>query len=88
MMNLDSFRERLEASLRGQVEAVVEVALNEDHGFEASIVSPAFEGMDEADRQALIWGIMRDAFNPNERKRIDFLFTDAPSERPAPAAAH
>lgn len=45
------------------------------------IVSSDFEGMDEADRQSLVWGHLLHSIAVEEMGRIEFIFTDAPSER-------
>lgn len=46
----------------------------------ATVVSPIFEGLNEADRQAKIWGHLREHLPPDERYIIRFVFTDTPAE--------
>lgn len=45
------------------------------------IVSPSFEGLDEVDRQRIVWDHLRKSFSDDELEQIEFIFTDAPSER-------
>ena len=45
----------------------------------AQVVSGSFEGLDEATRQARVWKVF-DALTDDERRRLEFIFTNAPSE--------
>jgi acid stress-induced BolA-like protein IbaG/YrbA len=45
-----------------------------------SIVSPDFEGVDEADRQALVWGHLYEQASEWERRGVEFVFTSTPEE--------
>ncbi len=45
-----------------------------------SVVSPDFERMEEGRRQEIVWEQLLEDFEPDERDRIDFVYTDAPSE--------
>lgn len=44
------------------------------------IVSSDFEGMEEGDRQVLVWNHLQKRFTLDEMGQIEFFFTDAPSE--------
>jgi hypothetical protein len=44
------------------------------------VISPDFEGMDEGDRQVLVWNHLQKTFDLDEMGQIEFFFTDAPSE--------
>jgi len=48
----------------------------------ARVVSPSFEGIDEAERQAVIWDLL-EQLPAEDRRRIEFVFTDSPSEEAA-----
>ena len=50
------------------------------------IVSKSFERMDEGERQRLVWDHVIRNLEPEIRDRLDFLFTDAPSELELEAA--
>ena len=82
MDDLESFGRKLRESL-GQdlVEPEVIVVRGDFHKLEGSIVSPTFEGMDEARRQEIVWGCVLRDFETQEWRRIDFLYTNAPSEQ-------
>lgn len=49
----------------------------------ARVVSKTFEGMNEARRQALVWNRLLNTLDDSDQRRVEFVFTDAPSERPA-----
>ncbi len=44
------------------------------------VSAPGFEGMDESDRQEIVWRAILDQFSPAEQDRVEFIYTDAPSE--------
>ena len=46
----------------------------------AQIVSPNYEGMDEAERQSMVWNHIHRALDDEEQRRVEFVYTDAPSE--------
>ncbi len=48
------------------------------------VVSPSFEDMDDGDRQHLIWAHALKIFDYDEQDRIEFIFTEAPSESNTP----
>ena len=57
------------------------------------LVSPDFEGMNEGQRQRLVFDTILERMSDFDQRRIAFIFTDAPSEvhqtqsTPPPAAA-
>jgi acid stress-induced BolA-like protein IbaG/YrbA len=46
----------------------------------AVVVSPAFEQLDEAERQRLVWNHLHQHFDLRELARIEFVFTNTPQE--------
>jgi acid stress-induced BolA-like protein IbaG/YrbA len=60
----------------------IEVRILENRGTRvlAAITSPSFEGMNEAERQALVWGKLIDDLGDYESRRVEFVFTDTPRE--------
>jgi acid stress-induced BolA-like protein IbaG/YrbA len=46
----------------------------------ALVVSPTFEGMDEADRQALVWGKLFDSLDNRDQRSVEFIYTKSPAE--------
>lgn len=49
--------------------------------FNAIVVSPAFEGMDEGERQYRVWKHVLDRLDPAESANIEFIYTYSPSEK-------
>ncbi len=49
----------------------------------ASIVTSSFEGINEAERQALIWDLLAANLSEEDHRRIAFVFTDVPSRQVA-----
>jgi acid stress-induced BolA-like protein IbaG/YrbA len=47
----------------------------------AEVISPAFETMDEFDRQGLVWEKILERLDDQEQRRVEFVHTTAPSER-------
>ena len=45
-----------------------------------TVISASFEGMDESKRQEKVWDCLLADFDEDERGRIEFVFTKAPSE--------
>ncbi len=62
--------------------ADLEVRILENRGSRVlvAVISPAFEEMDEADRQELVWGKLLDELGDYESRRVEFVFTDTPKE--------
>lgn len=46
------------------------------------VISRTFEGMNEADRQEIVWRRILDTLDDADQRRVEFVYTDAPSERP------
>lgn len=46
----------------------------------AIIVANQFEGLDEADRQQLVWRHLFQRFDARQLTPIEFIFTDTPQE--------
>jgi hypothetical protein len=44
------------------------------------LVSPDFEGMNEAERQRLVWDRILAMLSEQDQERVAFVYTDAPSE--------
>lgn len=84
----EGMRRKLARSLEGFVhDAIIDSAPRGLAKIEVGVVSPTFEGMDEARRQELVWGRVLDTFEADEWRRIAFIYTDAPSEVAAKQAA-
>ncbi len=85
MKLFNDFDRRLEASLRGlKLDAPIIRVLPADsakYKCFADIISETFEGMDEAERQAIAWGRILETLDDEDQRRIEFMYTDAPSER-------
>jgi hypothetical protein len=79
--DLEQFSEKLKRSIEGYVDQPHVSAIRSDSfDYMGIVISPMFEGMDEGERQAIVWGRVLDTFPIEERKRIEFIYTDAPSE--------
>ena len=59
----------------------VEIESEERGRVVAEVLSPAFETMDEFDRQGLVWGKILERLDDSEQRRVEFVHTTAPSER-------
>lgn len=86
MLDVKGFSERLQRSLQDVLETPKVTAIEGDRfmmlGF---VISPTFEGMDEGERQRIVWDRALRTFDPDEQVRIEFIYTDAPSEIEASA---
>jgi stress-induced morphogen len=47
-----------------------------------AIISKTFEGMNEAARQRLVWQRILDTLDDSDQRRVEFVYTNSPSERP------
>jgi hypothetical protein len=74
-------RDELETDLRALPD-VREVSVVEEGTLIATVVSGAFVGQDEAQRQAAVWSLLRDRHrdSPLLLQNIEFIFTNAPDE--------
>jgi acid stress-induced BolA-like protein IbaG/YrbA len=88
MNSLERFREKLRRSMEGHLESPrVDVIEGDPYRFLGIIVSPTFEGMEDFDRQELVWQRVYKTIDEEDRRRIEFLFTNAPSEVTAEVGA-
>lgn len=80
------FASRFEQCLRGLdldgLRIRVYPADRANYRYFASVVSDTFEGKDEAWRQSQVWGRILDSLDDADQRRVEFVYTDAPSERP------
>ena len=73
-------KELLEA-LEALFEPAPEVNIGHDgQKFVAVVVSTSFEGMDEAERQSLVWGHLQQRFEDHQLVQLEFVFTNTPGE--------
>ena len=84
MTRVNEFDARFETCLRGldleNPQIRVYPADYAEYKYFGSIVSRSFEGMGEAGRQSLVWGRILDALDDDDQRRIEFVYTNAPSE--------
>jgi hypothetical protein len=81
MTEREVFADRFRHSIEGAVDdPAIDVMPGYGSKFLVSLVTPSFEGMDEGERQAIIWQRVLDGLGPEDRRRIEFIYTDAPSE--------
>lgn len=52
-----------------------------DRSVIATILSRSFSGMDEAERQKMVWRALRQNLDDHERVAVEFVFTVAPDEQ-------
>jgi len=52
----------------------------DDRRLVARVIAYRFERLDEAQRQAEIYGVLLDELKPHELRRVEFVFTDTPRE--------
>lgn len=58
------------------------IEVDEERGrFIAVVVSPQFEGMDQGERQHIVWQRVIDALNAEDSVAVEFIFTYSPSEK-------
>ncbi len=83
----DNFAERVAAILtNGDLIKPHVKMLKERYRWVACVVSASFEGLNEAERQALIWDILEQNLSVEEHRRIEFVSAMSPSEERAEAA--
>lgn len=58
----------------------IEILENRGH-LTAIVVAPRFEGMDEGERQELMWAHVQKHLEPHESANIEFIFTYSPTEK-------
>lgn len=65
-----------------KVEGAVDVVIGrEGSDFMAVVVSPAFEGKEEHERQNEVWGLLLDNLADAEQAQVRFVFTNTPEEK-------
>lgn len=83
----NNFAERVKAILinGNLIKPEVEM-IKEGHRWVACIVSATFEGINEAERQALVWDILEQNLTEEEHRQVVYVSTTSPSEQQAIAA--
>jgi acid stress-induced BolA-like protein IbaG/YrbA len=73
---------KVQKVLEGLDLADLEVRILDNRGTRVlvAVISPEFENMDEGDRQELVWGKLLDELGDEDSRRVEFVFTDTPSE--------
>jgi acid stress-induced BolA-like protein IbaG/YrbA len=57
------------------------VLIRRDHWrFVATLISPAFEGVHEVERQERVWEALIDGLSDTEAEFLEMVFTEAPGE--------
>ncbi len=83
-MSSDDFPLRLRACLESVKvsDPVIRVFPADSAAYQyfGKLVSPDFEGMNEAQRQRLVFDRILEQMNGHDQDRIAFIYTDAPSE--------
>lgn len=65
-----------------KVEGVSYVIIDREGGkLVGVVVSPAFEGQEEHQRQSDIWGLLIDNLTDGELAQVSFVFTNTPAEK-------
>jgi acid stress-induced BolA-like protein IbaG/YrbA len=65
-----------------KVGGVTEVFIDrEGSKFIAGVVSPAFDGKEEHERQDEVWGLLIDNLDDEEQAQVSFVFTNTPAEK-------
>lgn len=79
-MSLQEKLETLFVDLKRVPSDEVEVRPTGDGRFMVTIVSSAFEGLPEEDRQDKVWRVILDNLSDYEQSEVEFVFTNSPSE--------
>lgn len=81
MDDLKQFSQRLKQSFESALaDPIVSAERGDFTKVLVYVVSPTFEGMDEGDRQEIVWERVLEDFAPDDQRKIEFIYTDAPSE--------
>jgi acid stress-induced BolA-like protein IbaG/YrbA len=84
---LASLKNKVSQALRGLALRDPEITVDDSTGSVlATVVSASFTGMDEAERQRLVWNELRATLEDRERVAVEFVFTLAPEEQEAEEA--
>ncbi len=75
-------KERVKKVLEGLDLADLQVRILENRGTRVlvSVVSSSFEEIDEGHRQRMVWGRLINELGDYDSRRVEFVFTDSPSE--------
>ncbi len=84
-MNIkEALVEKVQQSLQGHLQDPdISLVPDEEYGVLVRVISPTFEHMHDYDRQKLVWGRLLEDLNKLERRRLEFVFTNSPSEMEA-----
>jgi hypothetical protein len=81
MYDYEQFSQRLKQSFERVLSDPIVRAWEGDFAMIlVSVVSPTFEEMDELERQLLVWDRVLEDLGPEDRTRIEFIYTDTPAE--------
>ena len=74
--------ERVVQVLKGLDLVEPEIKIFDSHGSRilAAVISPSFEGMDDADRQSMIWGQLIDELGDYDSRQVGYVITSTPQE--------
>jgi acid stress-induced BolA-like protein IbaG/YrbA len=77
-----NFKSKVKKVLEGLPLSNLEVEIEPDSGARvvAVVTSDEFEGMDEGERQHLVWKKLLEELDPYEQTLVEFVHTMAPSE--------
>lgn len=79
--------ERLREIL-AMIPGVEDVAVDEDEGrLVARVIAARWDGIEDHERQAEIYGVLLEKLHLDDLWRVEFVFTDTPSEYAELAAA-
>ena len=85
MNSPNNFALRLETTLRAlpieSPEIRVYPADPAKYKYFGSVTSRSFEGLDDGRRQAMVWDQILNTIDDEDQRRIEFVYTHAPSER-------
>ncbi len=88
MNELEHYKELLTRSMEGHLESLeVQVKEGDPYRYLGNIISTTFEGMEDWERQELVWGRVYDTLDEEDHRWIEFLFTNTPAEMAAYAEA-
>lgn len=79
-------RDELETDLK-QLPSVQSVEVIGNGTLIATVVSGSFAGVDEAERQATVWRLLRSRHDASQLQNVEFIFTNAPGEDASSSSA-
>ena len=78
------FAEKLRSILKDLPLLDVEVRLMEGDEYHdrylATVTSPGFASLTDAERQAMVWGQVLERLDETEQRRVEFVWTETPEE--------